>query len=801
MIAGLALLAQMTISVTVPDTVHAGTPFTLAATVQLNGTRLPQMRAPDFSPFIVVRSEAIPRFTRSSWLRTASVQAEYRYVLQTDRAGTFTLDPFVARLDGEVARTHALTIVVRASAAPAVPAIVAKAKLDGDAPVHFRALATPDTVYVGQQTMYQVGMFIDENVRSQLRRNPDFFAPEMRSMLAYELPIRHTMTPVKRVGDRRYEAHIFQRAIFPLAAGRYALPPAQLVYSLAYTPSFFSREETHELRTDSTIIIALDPPEDGQPPDYFGAVGTLRIETRVDTGVGRVGDPMLLTTRVSGAGNVKLLPRPRVKVPWASVVPSEERVSVDSTSPVIRGNKEFDWVLTPRIAGTVELPSVSYPYFDPNTRRYEVALSAPETLSILPGTLAALDSVRTDTTPVLAIRTTFRGPMDEPLHARSLFWLILALVPVPATIAGLRSRWRPMRRGDSARQRLRALASKKSGDRTSTIRRVYVNALSERLLVSAEELSRRGALARALRRAGVTRDTAANAEQLLRELDVASYSGSGSPPAGAAARAYDLYRKVDTEAMERDTMQPSTGHRVMPILLACMLSGSALMALTSSPSTAELAFNRGVNAYRARAYADAVEYFRESATQAPRAPDAWANYGTAAWTAGRVPEATIGWQRALRLEPLAGDIRERLGETRGWKRGNLEWVPPVPANELVIAGAVLWLLAWLIVLVRETRFTQRLRWWGPALALASVVTVAGALQADQILAADDLAVITTAGPLRALPALGAEKLTAIEPGQVVRTIESRSQWTLVEFGTDREGWVEESRLTSIARAN
>ena len=796
MIAGLALLAQMTIAVTVPDTVTAGRPFSLVTTVSLSGTRLPQMRAPDFSPFVVVRSAAVPKFTRSTWMRTASIEAEYQYVLQSDRVGTFTLDPFVARLDGNVARTHAITIVVRPGAAPAIPAIVARAKLDGNAPVHFRALATPDTVYVGQQSMYQVGMFIDENVRSQLRRNPDFFAPEMRSMLAYELPVRHTVTPVKRVGDRRYEAHIFQRAIFPLAAGRYALPPAQLVYSLAYTPSFFSREETHQLHTDSTIIIALDPPEEGKPSDYFGAVGTLRIETRVDTGVGRVGDPMLMTTRVSGAGNVKLLPRPRVAIPWASVVPSEERVSVDSTSNVISGNKEFDWVLTPRIAGTVTLPSIYYPYFDPNTRRYEVAMSAPETLSILPGTLASVDTVRTDTTTVLAIRSTFRGELDTPLHSHDLFWLILALIPLPAAVAGLRARWRPLRRSDGPKHQLRSLAARKAGERTGTIRRVYVNALGDRLMVSAEELSRRGALARALRRAGVTRETAANAELLLRELDVASYSGSGSPPHGAAARAYELYRKIDEEAVERESLSA----RIVPVLLACLLSGSALLALTSS-SDAELAFKRGVNAYNARAFDDAAAYFAEAAEQAPRAPDAWANYGTAAWTAGEVPQAIIGWQRALRLEPLAGDVRERLAETRSWQRGSIEWVPPVPTNSVVIAGGIMWIVAWLVIFAREAHRTTRLRWWGPALALGSVVVMAGALQTDRLLAAEDLAVVTTAGPLRALPALGSDRLLVIEPGQVVRTLETRSQWALIAFGTDREGWVEQTRLTSIARAN
>ena len=796
MMLGLALIAQMAINVSVADTVNAGQPFSLVATVNLNGARMPQLRAPDFAPFAVLRSEANSRVTRGSWMRGASIEAEYKYTLQVDRPGAYTIAPFEARMDTQVVRSRQLRVVVRTAVAPALPAIVTKAKLDTTVAVNFRAMASPETVYVGQQTMYQVGMFIEESVRGQLRRNPDFFAPEMRSMLAYDLPIRHAMTPVKRVGARRYEAHVFQRAIFPLAAGRYALPPAQLVYSLAYTPSFFSREETHKLETDSTIIIALDPPEEGKPADFFGAVGSLRIETRIDSQAGRVGDPMLLTTRVSGAGNVKLLPRPRVAIPWASVVPSVERVSVDTSSAIIRGNKEFDWVLTPNVSGSVTLPAITYPYFDPQTGRYEVAQSAPETLSILPGALAAIDSVRRDTSTVLSIRPTFRGELGHPLHERALFWVILALVPIPAAVLSVAARWRPRHSRDAARHKLRSMSGRKTTDRVSTIRRVYVNALGERLNVSSEELSRKGALARALRRSGVTRDTAAAAEQLLREIDVAAYSGAGTPPAGAAARAYELYRRIDAEAIERDSL---TG-KIAPVLFACALTTSALFALQNA-SPAQTAFERGVAAYRARDYTAAEEFFATSAQHAPRAPDAWANLGTAAWTAGHTAQATVGWQRALRLEPLAADVRERLAEMRGWQRGNAEWVPPIPPSPLILVGATLWILAWIVLLLRARRVAPRLRWWGPALALASVVIVAGALQADRLLAAEDLAVVTSAGPLRALPALGSDRLTAIEPGQVVRAVELRSQWALVVFGGDREGWVERDRLTSIARAN
>jgi hypothetical protein len=81
---------------------------------------------------------------------------------------------------------------------------------------------------------------------------------------------------------------VYQRALFPLVPGRFVIAPAQLVYSLPLSSSFFSREESHELVTDSTILVAVDPPSAGRPSEYTGAVGDLSIASRLDTRRGRV---------------------------------------------------------------------------------------------------------------------------------------------------------------------------------------------------------------------------------------------------------------------------------------------------------------------------------------------------------------------------------------------------------------------------------------------------------------------------------------------------------------------------------
>src|SRR5690606_10529544 len=110
-----------------------------------------------------------------------------------------------------------------------------------------------------------------------------------------------------------YEAHVFERAIFPLTAGTITIPAARLSYSLPISRSFFSREESFALRTEPVRLVALAPPDEGRPAGFTGAVGSnLVLQLTADAAGARVGDPLLVTGRIFGSGNVGLLPRPRL---------------------------------------------------------------------------------------------------------------------------------------------------------------------------------------------------------------------------------------------------------------------------------------------------------------------------------------------------------------------------------------------------------------------------------------------------------------------------------------------------------
>jgi len=794
-IVALGVALQIAVAVTASPSPIAGRPFTV--TVQMESPASmsqPLSMAPDFSPLRLVGSK------ESSFATKQKRSTRHEYLLLADRPGTYRVGPFEVRAGREVRRGAAVTVVVRAAPMLLMPPVVVNARPDTSVGVSVHAAATPARAYVGQQLTYQVAVFLDERLRSRLRRNPEFTPPEPTSMLAYDLPVRFGAPVEREVQGRRYQVHVFERAFFPLTVGTHLIPQAQLGYALPLSASYFSPVESHVARAETVRIVAVAPPAAGRPSGYTGAVGVLALAASVDSTLARVGDPLLLTVAVQGTANVKLLPRPAIDIPWASAVPGAERVAVDSTGMLVGGRKEFDWLLTPSVAGRQELPPVRYPYFNPYTERYEVALTEPSIVMVAAGSLlAAADtsSASRGDSALLTIRERFRPALPPPIHSRAWFWIIVGLAPVPAGAVAMTRWWKRPRRPPTPSRLLRRLASRRGGAVPSEIRRAYLAFLLERVSLDVSHQPRRDAVSRALRRAGVTADSARDAESLLFELESKAYQGSGdTPDRDLARRAVAATAAIDAEAR-----LSSRGTRMLGAVIIAMLAGAAAVHAVDRPSADERAaasaFADGIRSYTARESSRARGQFARAAALAPRSPDAWANAGTAAWTARDTAGAAEGWQRALRLEPTADDVRSRLSLLPASHAAAGVWVPLASVDGLAAIAAACWLAAWLLAMYPHVR--RGARWWAAALGGISLASAGATLALDDILAGERLAIASTQIQLRTIAALGADVSATAETGAVLLLGRQEGVWTQVTTTTGREGWAESQSLRPLAR--
>lgn len=702
------------------------------------------------------------------------------------------------------------------------PAILRRTRVDPNRLVDFHAAVSPETLYVGQQATYQVAVLLDEAVGARLPRNPEYLPPELRGLLAYDLGGQQRF--MHEANGKRYTAYVFQKALFPLAAGTITIPSPQLSYSLRQSSSYFSREDAHTIRAESSTVVVRPLPDENKPADFTGAVGVLKSAVHLDAATARVGDPLVLTLRVSGSGNIKLLPRPTLEVEWASAVAGTERLQMDTSGIVVRGYKEFDWILTPSRAGEVTTPSVSYSYFNPEKRAYEVAEAAPVSFAVNAGSLASNEQGE-QSTAVLPLRAHDVGVVSEPLLERWQVWAALALLPLPALALLLMGIPRAKEEAPAI-ETLRSIvqrpttsaaprtASKPEGPPTTArdVRRLLIASLARRLEVSTEVLTDRRKTRRMLRRRGVTAETTEALLEKLGDLDVASFAAANieSPEATTkfSAQALALYDRVDKEALLPLAQRLRRTKR--GAIVAGMLLAAALTSVVSSRTVRAQAADGWEVAkqdYLNRQFVDAANAFQTLSRQSPRDADVLANWGTAAWAAGDTVSAVVAWQRAARLDPLAADLREHLLRLPSGSRDGVADIPMIPVQALGIVGMVLWSLGcaiatWLLWRKRHQRAAMpALNVFTIALLSLGVASAATSAWGARALRADGLAVVLRPETLRASPEAAADAQGGAATGDVVRIAEIVPRWVRVEHADGRTGWLPADHLTLLTASN
>jgi len=742
-------------------------------------------------------------------------------------------------------------------AQPSPTAVLGDVRVNPTRPIDFHAAAYPDTVYVGEQITYQVAVLLSEQARSRLRRNPEFLPPELRGLLAYELGTPRRVAPQSYAGAV-FEAHVFQRALFPVAPGPLRIPSPQLTYSLPQSSSYFSREESYVVRAESASVVVRPLPDEGRPSEFTGAVGVLSLSTRVDATEARVGDPFVLTVRVEGVGNVKLLPRPALELSWAGVVAGSERVRVDSTGARVRGVKEFDYLVTPVRSGPVLLPVLRYPYFDPYRAEYAWAETPAADISIAAGDAVTGGEDSGDDNPQMALRTWRNAtPIWDVLGQRSwqlaigTAWigtplLVLALVLIARRGAGATN--------DVAQAAPPRAPEPEPDSASATARRVrreLLRTVQTRLQLEESQLGERRALERALRRHGVTRDTT---RELLSWLDRAAVLGyGGADPAVqtdvsavsiSEATAQAIAARVDAEAVAAGqgsrwmrwrrrgaAHAASVAHarglsgrgraavgvglwlstaQPVPVVAPTQAdagdSAAAAQVTAMSDTDLTLLEREARAAYEGRRFARAAEQWARASAARPRDTDLLVNWGTAAWAAHDTVSAVLAWQRAARIDPMAADVQERLLLLPPTARSGLADVPMVPVNLLVLSATGLWVAGWVwfMVVLRRRRATAGtsgapLTSRAPSLALVAIAAAGmgyAHIQADA-LRTDGLAVVQRPDMLRSAPLANATPAGGVGTGDVVRMDAERGEWVRVRHADGRMGWLPEARLAAF----
>ncbi|MEA3150770.1 MAG: hypothetical protein QOD56_1709 [Gammaproteobacteria bacterium] len=153
-----------------------------------------------------------------------------------------------------------------------------------------------------------------------------------------------------------------------------------------FLQNFFGATVPKDITVSSPAadLTVLALPMEGRPSDFSGAVGTFKVASELSSTTAATGDPLTLRMQVSGAGNFDRVDSPMLEHvdQWKTYPPKSSFKSGDAVG--LKGEKTFEQPLIASRPGPQTLPGVAFSYFDPNTRHYETARSAPLKVTISP---------------------------------------------------------------------------------------------------------------------------------------------------------------------------------------------------------------------------------------------------------------------------------------------------------------------------------------------------------------------------------------------------------------------------------
>lgn len=182
-------------------------------------------------------------------------------------------------------------------------------------------------------------------------------------------------TPGHSVADRngRTVSRLeFRAGLTAVTPGSHLIGPAQIRAEQrqpAAGGSFFGETSTVPVTITSAplTLTVLPLPTEGRPADFSGAVGTFSITTSVTPHRVEPGDPLTVTTVISGSGDLA-----------GTVCPQVSAKGFRGYPPVARradGRLECrQTVLPPH--GATEVPPLAFSFFDSDTSRYRTVTSA-----------------------------------------------------------------------------------------------------------------------------------------------------------------------------------------------------------------------------------------------------------------------------------------------------------------------------------------------------------------------------------------------------------------------------------------
>src|SRR5436305_9443675 len=366
----------------------------------------------------------------------------YNYTILPLRAGRFTIPPQTIQAGGKILRTPELVLNVADTAGQTTtsrPGRTAQRQSTTAGDLVFAELIVPKkTAYVGEIVPVQIRMGFDARIHPRLVEPPEITGQGFTAQ-----KLQQSSQNLETINGKPFDVVTFKTAITAARAGKFEIGPvkakAQVVVPRRrsaprsrspfdlfdqddpFSDPFFSNPFA-QFGERRDISISSDPvalevkalPPDA-PPSFSGAIGSFAMATEAKPKSVQVGDPITVTTTISGRGNFDRVNAPLLEDEngWHKYPPSSKFKQDDEVG--ISGTKTFETVLSPN-ENKQALPVLAFSYFDPAKEQYVTLRSESIAITVQGGApatqnITASQPASASPAPAVAAQST-QKPQD-----------------------------------------------------------------------------------------------------------------------------------------------------------------------------------------------------------------------------------------------------------------------------------------------------------------------------------------------------------------------------------------------------
>lgn len=448
------------------STVIAGEPFRLQFQVNASGKNF---QLPDIKGFEIISG---PQTSTSSSTQivngkvTRSKSTIYTYILLSEKEGQYTIPAASVTVDKERYRSNTLTIKVLPEDKTGNTA--ADNRQSGSSRrgqnisadnLFVKAIASRTNVYEQEAIVLTYKLYF----RVDLTNIQPIEFPDFNGFLVQEIELQPDRRPqVENYNGLNYSTYEIRKVLlFPQHAGIHKIDAMKtnVIVRLqnqhqqrSFFDSFFDTYQEVEKRLETPAlnitVKALPVPK---PSNFSGVVGSLSMTSDITTQEVNTNEPITITLKVSGSGNMKMLKNPEMSFP-TDFEAYEPKVSNQYTSGTkgLSGTKTIEYLAIPRHDGTFTIPATTMSYYDiasdgyktVSTPSYTITVNkgnATEQTPVVVGNFNKSEKVTITATDIRFIKTRpLKIEVQNRLIAGTpLYWMMFAIPLVAAVVLAL----------------------------------------------------------------------------------------------------------------------------------------------------------------------------------------------------------------------------------------------------------------------------------------------------------------------------------------------------------------------------